>query len=267
MITSFSNERIRHVAMLQKKAALREEEDVFVAEGLRLFEEVPVSRLSEAYFTEGAVEALKQRGHADVAAILSSGRAELVSDAVFEKMSGVQTPQGALAVVRRYAYDWPALFPEGKAPLLLLLEDIRDPGNLGSMLRTAEAAGAGGVILGGECADVYNPKVVRSSMGAIFRLPFMRIRELSYCFSTLHGRGVSIYAAALDGAGCFSEADLSGGCAFIIGNEGAGIRKETIDEADGSLFIPMAGKTESLNASVSAALFLYEAARQRGYEK
>ena len=267
MITSFSNDRIRHVTLLQKKASQRAEEDVFVAEGLRLFEEVPAAQLSEAYFTEGAVEALKERGRADITELFSSGRAELVSDAVFEKMSGVQNPQGALAVVRRYSYDWPALFPEGKAPLLLLLEDIQDPGNLGSMLRTAEAAGAGGVILGGECADIYNPKVVRSSMGAIFRLPFMRIRELSYCFSTLHSRKVRIYAAALDGAKCFSEEDFTGGCAFIIGNEGAGIRKETIDEADGALFSPMAGKTESLNASVSAALFLYEAARQRGYEK
>ena len=267
MISSPANEKIKHVAALQKKAALREEEAVFVVEGVRLFEEIPKERIKEAYLTQDALAQLKERGRTDAEALLKAGLAETVTDTVFEKMSDVKTPQGALAVVRKTEHDWAELFPEGKQALLLLVEDVQDPGNLGTILRTAEAAGATGIVLGGATADIYSPKVVRSSMGAIFRLPFLHVRELPYCFDTLHGRGVSVYAAALDGAVAFTERDYKGGAAFIIGNEGRGLKKETVNAADGAVFIPMAGKTESLNAAVSAALLLYEAARQRGYEK
>ncbi|MBR5421742.1 MAG: RNA methyltransferase [Lachnospiraceae bacterium] len=266
MISSTANEKVKHVAALQKKASLRVEEGVFVVEGVRLFEEVPPERIKEAYLTEEAFARLKERGHIDCDKLISDSRVETVSETVFEKMSDVKTPQGALAVVKRRSFDWPELFPEGKPALLLLLEEIQDPGNLGTILRTAEAAGATGLVLGGDTADVYSPKVVRSSMGAIFRLPCLCVSRLPICFSTLHSRGVKIYAAAADGALPFAERDYSGGTAFIIGNEGNGLKKETIDAADGAVSIPMAGKTESLNAAVSAALLMYEAARQRGYK-
>ena len=267
MISSASNEKVKHVAALNKKAALREEEGVFVAEGVRLFEEIALSDIKEAYFTEEGLAALKQRGHSYPDILLRDGRADMVNQAVMEKMSDVVTPQGALAVVKRRRHEWEELLPEGKAPLLILLEDIQDPGNLGTVLRTAEAAGAHGVILGGATADIYNPKVVRSTMGAIFRLPFMRLNDLSFCFGVLRKHGVKIHAAAMEGAEVFSSRDYTEGAAFIIGNEGKGLKKETIDGADDTVYIPMAGKTESLNASVSAALLLYEAARQRGYQK
>ncbi|MCR5251955.1 MAG: RNA methyltransferase [Lachnospiraceae bacterium] len=267
MISSPANEKVKHVCALNKKAALREEEGVFVAEGVRLFEEIPPGDIKEAYFTEEGLRVLKERGHSDPEQLLRDGRAEEVSLPVMEKMSDVVTPQGVLAVVKRRKHDWEELLPEGKAPLLILLEDIQDPGNLGTVLRTAEAAGAHGVILAGNTADIYSPKVVRSTMGAIFRLPFMRLSDLSFCFGTLRSRGVKIHAAAMEGAEVFSGRDYLGPTAFVIGNEGKGLKKETIDGADDSVFIPMAGKTESLNASVSAALLLYEAARQRGYQK
>ena len=267
MISSTSNEKVKHVAALNKKASLREEEAVFVAEGVRLFEEIALTDIKEAYFTEDGLKSLKERGHSDPEFLIRDGRAETVSLPVMEKMSDVVTPQGVLAVVKRRKHEWDELLPAGRAPLLILLEDIQDPGNLGTVLRTAEAAGASGVILGGSTADIYNPKVVRSTMGAIFRLPFMRLNDLGFCFSVLRQHGVKIHAAAMEGAEVFSSRDYTGGTAFIIGNEGKGLKEETIKGADDSVFIPMAGKTESLNASVSAALLLYEAARQRGYEK
>ena len=265
MISSPANEKVKHVAALNKKAALREDEGVFVAEGVRLFEEIALADIKEAYFTEEGLAALKQRGHSDPDILLNDGRADMVNQAVMEKMSDVVTPQGVLAVVKRRRHEWEELLPADRAPLLILLEDIQDPGNLGTVLRTAEAAGASGVILGGCTADIYNPKVVRSTMGAIFRLPFMRLSDLGICFPVLRQHGVKIHAAAMEGAEVFSSRDYTGGTAFIIGNEGKGLKEETIKGADECVFIPMAGKTESLNASVSAALLMYEAARQRGY--
>lgn len=265
MISSPANEKVKHVAALNKKAALREDEGVFVAEGVRLFEEIALSDIKEAYFTEEGLAMLKQRGHSDSDILLNDGRADMVNQAVMEKMSDVVTPQGVLAVVKRRRHEWEELLPADRAPLLILLEDIQDPGNLGTVLRTAEAAGASGVILGGCTADIYNPKVVRSTMGAIFRLPFMRLSDLGICFPVLRQHGVKIHAAAMEGAEVFSSRDYTGGTAFIIGNEGKGLKEETIKGVDESVFIPMAGKTESLNASVSAALLMYEAARQRGY--
>ena len=266
MISSPANEKVKHVAALNKKASLREEEGLFVAEGVRLFEEIPLSDIKEAYYTQEGLAELEKRGHSDISLLIRDGRAQEVSGPVLEKMSDVVTPQGVLAVVKRRKHEWDELLPEGKAPLLIMLEDIQDPGNLGTVLRSAEAAGADGVILGGMTADIYNPKVVRSTMGAIFRLPFMRLSDLSFCFDILRKRGVKIHAAAMEGAEAFSSRDYSQGTAFIIGNEGKGLKKETIDGADDTVYIPMAGKTESLNASVSAALLLYEAARQRGYK-
>ena len=266
MISSAANERIKHAALLGKKASAREEEKLFIAEGARLFEETEDGLISELYLTEGGLSLLRERGSAARAeAMLASEKAFLVKDDVFAKMSDVVTPQGVLAVVKQREHSWEELIPPDRKPLIIMLEDLRDPGNLGTVMRSAEAAGATGVILGGDCADIHSPKVVRSTMGALFRLPFMKLRDLSFCFGTLRSKGVKIYAAAMEGAQCFSKADLTGGCAFIVGNEGKGLKPETIAAADGCLFIPMAGKTESLNASVSASLLLYEAARQRGY--
>ena len=267
MITSQSNEKVKHIAALQKKSKLREEEGVFLAEGARLFEEIPEAQLKECYLTEEGLALLRERGHTDCERLMKSGHAELVSPEVFAKMTDVVTPQGVLAVVKRFRYEWDDLFPAGREALIVMPEDIQDPGNLGTILRTAEAAGASGVVLGGETADIYNPKVVRSTMGAIFRMPFMKLHELSFCFDVLRQRGVRIHAAALEGATVFTDTDLTGPAAFIIGNEGRGIKKETVAAADDSVYIPMAGKTESLNASISAALLLYEAARQRGYKE
>ena len=121
MISSASNEKVKHVAALNKKASLREDEGVFVAEGVRLFEEIPLSDIKEADFTEEGLAGLKQRGHSDPDILLRDGRADMVSLPVMEKMSDVVTPQGVLAVVKRRTHSWEELLPEGKAPLLIML--------------------------------------------------------------------------------------------------------------------------------------------------
>ncbi|MCR4586105.1 MAG: RNA methyltransferase [Lachnospiraceae bacterium] len=268
MITSVNNEKIRHVAALQKKAALRRQEGVFLAEGVRLFEEIAFDRIKEAYLTKEGAAQLRMRGHIDIDALFERGKAEYVSEEAFAKMSDVVTPQGALAVAERFGYTMKDMVNEDRAPLIMMAVDVQDPGNLGTIFRTAEAAGADGMVICGSCADVYSPKVVRSTMGAIMRLPFIIEEDGLKAIKMLQDMGVKVYAAALDDkAKTFSENDYTGPAAFMTGNEGNGLKEEHILAADGTVFIPMAGRTESLNASISAALLLYEAARQRGYKR
>ena len=267
MITSASNDKVKHIAALNKKAALRRDEEVFLAEGVRLFEEIPAEKIKEAYLTKAGAAALKERGHIDIDALFATGRAEYVSDEVFAKMSDVVTPQGALAVVHRFDYSREDIIKGPEEALVMILVDIQDPGNLGTVLRTAEAAGVSGVVLVGDCADIYNPKVVRSTMGAIFRVPFIAEAAIDGIAAFLKSKGIKLYAAALDQAENFADRDYRAGTAFMVGNEGRGLKEEHIKAADGGVIIPMAGRTESLNASVSAALLMYEAARQRGYGK
>lgn len=257
MITSTSNEKIKHVAALQQKARLRREESLFVIEGGRLFWEASVSLIKETYVTErflkNADESMRER--------LAETGYEEVTEQVFGKMSDTKAPQGILAVLAQQDYRREELL--GEAPLLLLLENIQDPGNLGTILRTAEGAGVTGVILSGDCADIYQPKVVRSTMGSLFRVPFYRSGELRREIEFLRERKVRVYAAYLEGSVCYDEMDYQGGSAFVIGNEGNGLIKETAEAADARIRIPMEGRLESLNAAVSAALLVYEASRQR----
>lgn len=257
MITSISNEKIKHVAALQQKARLRREESLFVVEGGRLFCEAPFSLIKEVYVTERFLENadVKMRDR------LAATGYEEVSEQAFGKMSDTKAPQGILAVLRQQNYKREELL--SASPLLLLLENIQDPGNLGTILRTAEGAGVTGVILNGDCADIYQPKVVRATMGSLFRVPFYRSQEIKREIEFLRDNGVKIYAAYLEGSECYDRVDYRGGSAFLIGNEGNGLTGETAEAADVRIRIPMEGKLESLNAGVSAALLVYEAARQR----
>lgn len=257
MITSTANEKIKHVAALQQKARLRREESLFVVEGGRLFLEVPEFLIREVYITENFLE----NADAEMVKKLAGTGYETVSEQVFGKMSDTKTPQGILAVLAQQKYKKEELM--GTFPLLLLLENIQDPGNLGTIMRTAEGAGVTGVILSPDCADIYQPKVVRSTMGSLFRVPFYRTESLHKEIEFLQNRSVKVYAAYLESSECYDTVSYLHGCAFLIGNEGSGLTRETAMAADTRIRIPMAGKLESLNAGVSAALLVYEAARQR----
>lgn len=260
MITSTQNEKVKHAAALQQKAKLRKEESLFVIEGGRLFLEAPDSLITEVYVSERFLE----RADSGIKEKLVRTGFETVSDQVFSKMSDTKTPQGILAVLAKQESEREELLgTPGVAPLLLLLENIQDPGNLGTILRTAEGAGVTGVILSPDCADIYQPKAVRSTMGSLFRVPFYQTADLDQEIKFLKDNNVIVYAAYLEGSECYDAADYRGGSAFLIGNEGNGLTRETALAADMRIRIPMAGKLESLNAAVSAALLVYEAARQR----
>ncbi len=256
MITAGTNSRIKRLVQLNQKAKIRRQEDVFVAEGVRMFLEAPLSKIREVYVSESF------RGGDLCAQKLESTGYEVVEDSLFKKISDTCTPQGILCVTGQFHYRQEQLLRK-KNPLLLLLENIQDPGNLGTMFRTAEAAGADGIIMSRDTVDVYNPKVIRSTMGSIFRMPFFYAQDLRETAAFLRRSGVRVYAAHLGGKRFYTEAAYLEGAAFLIGNEGNGLLEETVRAADQILRIPMEGEVESLNAAVSAAVLLYEASRQR----
>ena len=188
--------------------------------------------------------------------------AEILEDHVFAAVSGTKTPQGILCVIRQFHYTTEELLG-GDCPVLLLLEDLQDPGNAGTILRTAEGAGAGGIFLTRTSVDLYNPKTIRSTMGSIYRVPFVYTEDLKDILPLLKERNIRTYAAHLQGKRCYDEEDYRSGCAFFIGNEGNGLSEDLSSRADAKIRIPMHGKLESLNAAVAASILMYEACRQR----
>ena len=169
MITSTSNAKVKRLVNLKKKKKLRDEEGVFLVEGIRMFREVPKDRLVEVY----ASEEFWHRERKAVEQVLAGTKVqpEILADFVFEYVSDTKTPQGILCLVRQKQYSITEIVKEkgGELPLLLVLDQIQDPGNLGTIVRTAEGAGVTGIVMSQDCVDMYNPKVVRSTMGEIGR--------------------------------------------------------------------------------------------------
>ena len=248
MISSKSNSKIKYIKKLMSSAKERRRNGVFVVEGLRIVREVPEELLAELYVSESLVSSGRVP-EADLP------KAEIVTDEVFRFLSDTVTPQGILAIVKKPSYSLDLSYYKDRARILLL-DDIQDPGNLGTILRTAEAAGTDLVILSEGCADLFNPKVIRSTMGSIFRVPFLTEDPVT-AIPRLKEAGISVYGAALEGAVDFRSVTFPEKTAIVIGNEGNGISSEVLDLVDEKIKIPMEGKVESLNAAVSTAILLY----------
>lgn len=265
MITSTGNQRVKQIIQWQTKAKQRRQDDVFVAEGLKMYEEAPLGLIREVYLTDVLMEQLgrsRDKAHLYIEEKLKKTGYELVSEEVFVRMSDTQTPQGILTVLRRPVYELQQLL-QGDRPLLTLLEDLQDPGNLGTIVRTGEGAGITGVIMSKKTVDIYNPKTIRSTMGSIYRVPFLYVEDMGETVRALQKKGIHVYAAHLEGRSYYNSFSFVGGTAFLIGNEGNGLSRETADLADSYLKIPMEGQVESLNAAIAASLLMYEAHRQR----
>ena len=166
MITSTANAQIKNIVKLQKSSRVRKEQQVFLVEGIRMFREIPETMHRKTYVTEVWTEQLPKHWR-------EGNEYEVVSESVFREISDTMSPQGILSVVRQIHYERKALLGEnGEIPCVLLLENLQDPGNLGTILRTAEGAGVTGIMMSRDTVDVYNSKVVRATRGAIFRMPF-----------------------------------------------------------------------------------------------
>ncbi|HET7184824.1 MAG TPA: RNA methyltransferase [Terriglobales bacterium] len=185
----------------------------------------------------------------------------LLPDEVFQGVVATETPQGVAALVRLKTHKLEDLLAATK-PLILAAAGVQDPGNLGTMIRSAEAFAAAGLLTGEGTVSPYNPKVVRASAGSLFRLPVLVV-ELEPVLAELRERGLKLLATSSHKGTPVDEADLTVGAVVLIGNEGAGVPKEIMRQVDKQIAIPHKSKVESLNAGIAASIVLYEAARQR----
>lgn len=256
LISSKENKRIKYLKKLFSSASFRREEGVFAAEGLRLCSDALRSgaEVISAYFSQSFIE--KNPDFIDEAQ-RKAGECLILRDSIFSAVSDTKTPQGVLFVIKRLdkSFDFDKIKNNGK---VLALENVQDPVNLGTILRTAEAFGVDTVILSRDCCDVYAPKVVRGSMGAVFRQPLHITDDLPALIGDFNRFGTS-YAAVLDrGSVPLTECDLNGAVLSAVGNEGNGLTPETIAACTRKLYIPMRGDAESLNVSAAAGIILWE---------
>ncbi len=258
MITSMANPQIKEVVALRSGSKARRKAGLFVVEGRRLTEEVPADMIRKLYVTEAFAASAEGMRLCEQ----FCGRTETVSEAVFAKMADTDTPQGALAVVKQPSYTPEQLCGGNRGNSLLLCEHVQDPGNMGTLFRTAEAAGFGGIILDRESADPLQPKTVRSTMGAIYRLPFYVADDPAAVLEQLHGLGYRSYAAHLGGEKYYDEIQYPEKIVFLLGNEGNGLSDRLTAAASEKLRIPMEGQAESLNVAVAGAVLMYERYRR-----
>lgn len=256
MITSTANQQMKNLTALMKKAKERKSRKAFVVEGTKMFAEAPKEWVINVYVAESFAASENHRK------LLDGYDYELVADSVFRSISDTQTPQGILAVVRIPEYSLTQLMKEENTHLLIL-ESIQDPGNLGTMMRTGEGAGISGIIMNRTTVDLFNPKTIRSTMGSIYRVPYLVTDDLEETLLQLKQKGVQLYAAHLQGRTGYDEFDYTKSCGFLIGNEGNGLSERIAAHADSYIRIPMEGQVESLNAAISASLLMYECNRQR----
>lgn len=277
IITSPSNEQIKNIINLRQRSGYRRERQQFIAEGIKMFREIPENDLVKVYISETF-----HRNNEELFSCKNDKRLfcgtgfQLVSDNVYKKISDTVTPQGVLCIVRQRQdkledvirgaesdahmsgidVSNTALSEKNKLRFVVL-DRIQDPGNLGTIIRTAEGAGITAVIAGNDTVDRYNPKVIRSTMGSIYRVPYIIADDLPAMLDNLRIRGVVIYAAHLKGTEYYNDTKYADRAAVMIGNESKGLCGEVMRKADNLIKIPMCGKVESLNAAVAAALLMY----------
>ena len=257
-IHSGQNARVKELRRAFGEAAPNAEGEVAV-EGMHIVEEAIRSglRLTTVFFGESA----KERTHKLLPQLSSHTEALLLADEVFASAVPSETPQGMAALVRVKAFALDEMFVPAPA-LLVAIAGLQDPGNLGTIARSAEAFGATGLLLGERTVGPWNWKAVRASAGSLFRLPALKI-ELAKALGEIKSRDVRVLATSSHKGTAIAEVDLRGPVAFIVGSEGAGVPKDVLTQADEVVAIPHSAKVESLNAGIAASILLYEAARQR----
>ncbi|HHY36616.1 MAG TPA: RNA methyltransferase [Firmicutes bacterium] len=260
-ITSRANPLLKYARSLHK-GKNREQEGKYLVEGIRLLEEAVATGvdIEAVFFTDRLLA--RERGERLLRECRGRADCYRVSEEALASLAETDSPQGVVAVVKYPRWDRAALLAEGG--LLLLVDRIQDPGNLGTMLRTAEAAGCRGAILSPGTVDPFNGKVLRSSMGAVFRLPVFAGEDLPALLEELKGRGYQLVAADVGGSIPYWEAAFRLPGALVVGNEAWGVGEEILARVEERVRIPLKKGVDSLNAAVAAGIILYEWARQGG---
>ena len=258
IITSRDNPRVKRLVKLQSSARFRRQNGVFAAEGLRVCRDAMLSKavIETVYVTQTA---LKKYADKLNALMEYSGETVVLSDAVFSHVCDTKNPQGVLCEIKTLDKTLQSVKIKNGGKFLAL-DNVQDPNNLGTILRSAEAFGVSGVILSEDCCDIYNPKVVRGSMGAVFRVPFIVCTSIADFLGEYSN--LSSYAAVVDkDAEKITDISFEDSCVVVIGNEGNGLKEETISACQKKITIPMNGNAESLNASAAATVIIWEMLR------
>lgn len=265
-ITSAQNSTFKQTVKYNNAREARKA-GVFLVEGIRAVDEVLQAgdwQMESLWISEELIKS----DRAYVQSVLKSVKEETpvytVAAPMFARLADTETPQGILAVVKRQSFELTQVLKNSeKAPLIVVLENLQDPGNVGTILRTADSAGATAVICTRGTADIYSAKVVRSTMGSLLHLPVCHVESVQAVADLLHRHKVQLLAAHLQGRCYHFEQDMKQPVAILIGNEGAGLTAEAAAAADALVKIPMPGRAESLNAAMAAGILVYEAVRQR----
>lgn len=278
----------KFISELIKRPRQRKESGLYVVDGPKMISELCEEDTEEIYVTK---EFLSSANAPLCFGLLQKVSYTVITEQEMKQISDTATPQGIIALVKQrrintlkdfmeFSGRYARKISEGKVakkndyacePLLLILETIQDPGNLGTIIRAAEASGVTGIIASRDTVDIYSPKVVRSTMGAMLRMPYIAVEDLGKAVGALkagiytEGRKVDVYAAHLEGSSDYAKTDYTKPSAVMIGNESKGLSSELANMADSYIIIPMLGATESLNAAVAASVICFEAARQRRY--
>lgn len=268
IITSKSNPTVMRVRSLTEKK-YRDEYGLFRTDGVKLAAEL---------FSHGIVpelvlfkESSKEKVLSRIGEKFPDCDAVVLSDAVFDRVSEEKSPEGIICEVK-HLDNHGKIATINKDTLffhvnerIILLESVRDPGNLGTVIRSAAALGANSIIISSDCADIYNPKTVRASMGAIFGINVLTTEDLARTVTELRKAGRKVFAAALDRkAMALDRVRLEEGDCFVVGNEGHGLSQAVLDVCDAKVFIPISVGAESLNAAIAASILLWEQKRQLG---
>ena len=263
MITSVQNPKMKYIKKLSQRS-FRQKERKFVVEGVRLVEEA----LQSSWRTETFVYASRALENPRAAQLLELARekgAELyeVTEGILAELADTETPQGVMAVLWQPDYTLADVLPIGQQPLVVVVDGVQDPGNLGTIVRSADAAGASGVLLLKGTVDLYNPKTLRSTMGSVFHLPVVAADAVDEAFAYLTGVGITLVVGDPVGGVPAFEANLQEAVGIVVGNEGSGPRLEVYNYRHSKVTIPMPGRAESLNVAMATSILLYEAIRQR----
>lgn len=263
VITSVQNARIKHVVALQEKSSLRRKEGLFVVEGQREIEHCIACGYEpvELFTSQGVRNTVTPVVRTEITGRLTPCE---VSPQVYEKMAYRGSTEGVIAIVKARHHDLSDLPPlaTNHPPLIIVLESVEKPGNLGAILRTAEAAGVDAVIVCDPLTDLYNPNLIRASIGGVFSVP-TAVCDSRACIAFLKERGIQILTAQLQDSCEYYDYDMRQATAIIMGTESTGLTPQWREAANAHIRIPMLGRLDSLNVSVSAAILMYEAVRQR----
>jgi TrmH family RNA methyltransferase len=247
---------ITHPIKLLKTKKGRDESGLFIIEGDKFVREI-----SEHWTVKKYLFAKSYADTHDTGRFAARAECETLRDSLFDSLSDTATPQGIMAVCEQKHFTLAEILTDNC--LLLIGEELSDPGNIGTLIRTASAAGADGVILTTGSAELYNPKVLRAAAGAVFHIKVITDISIGAAAAEIKSRGASIYAAHPRSDVLPYSVDLRGSVCLTVGNEARGLTDEALSLSDGLITLPMPGYAESLNASVAGAVLLYEAVRQR----